>query len=232
MVTPYYSDPFIRLYHGDSREILPQLGRLGPTMTVTDPPYNIGYGYESYQDRLTESEYAGLLCDTITLPAVVIHYPEPMFLVANALIARPEKVVSWVYNANTPRQWRTIAWFGIKPDLSLVRQPYKNPTDRRVKQLMEGGAEGPPIYDWWHIDQVKNVSDEKTTHPCQIPLELMRRILQVTPSHALVIDPFAGAGTTLRAAKDLGRPAIGIEMDEAYCELTARRMGQEVLGLV
>lgn len=86
------------------------------------------------------------------------------------------------------------------------------------------------MYDWWHIDQVKNVSDEKVGHPCQVPLELMARIIAVTPAE-VIIDPFSGSGTTLRAAKNAGRKAIGFEMDESYCEMAATRLSQEVLGL-
>jgi site-specific DNA-methyltransferase (adenine-specific) len=80
------------------------------------------------------------------------------------------------------------------------------------------------LYDWWMYEQVKNVSDEKTDHPCQIPRKLMRRILRVTPFNGPVIDPFCGSGTTLVAAQELGRQAIGIESSEEYCEVAANRL--------
>jgi site-specific DNA-methyltransferase (adenine-specific) len=67
-------------------------------------------------------------------------------------------------------------------------------------------------------------------HVTQKPETLLREILLVAPPGA-VLDPFMGSGTTLRAAKDLGRKAIGIELEERYCEIAARRMGQEVLDL-
>lgn len=224
---PYYTDDFVTLYHGDAREIVPELSGT----VITDPPYNVGYHYRTYRDRLPRTDYLGLLAVTLRPPSVVIHYPEEMFAVAAALGALPDKAVAWVYNANTPRQWRIVAWFGTRPDLSLVRQPYKNPTDSRVAKLIADGSDGSALYDWWHIDQIKNVSDEKASHPCPVPLELMRRIVRTTPTN-VIIDPFAGSGTTLRAAKDYGIRAIGVEMDEAYCEEAARRCSQEVLGLV
>ena len=65
-------------------------------------------------------------------------------------------------------------------------------------------------------------------HPAPFPLKLATRAISST-SAQLVVDPFAGSGTTLRAAKDLGRRSIGIELDERYCEIAAKRMGQEVL---
>jgi len=223
-MTPYYADDFVTLYHGQAEDLLPLDG-----LVVSDPPYNVGYHYASYRDRMADGEYLDLMALTMRSPSVLIHYPEDSFAIAARLGEVPRKVVAWVYNANTPRQWRTLTWFGAEPDLSKVSQPYKNPKDPRIAALIAEGK-GRALYDWWHIDQVKNVSAEKMAHPCQVPLELMRRILLVTPSD-LVIDPFAGSGTTLRAAKDIGRRAVGVEMDEAYCELIAERLSQEVLGL-
>jgi hypothetical protein len=87
----------------------------------------------------------------------------------------PSRAVAWVYHANTPRQWRLICWFGVEPDFTRLRQPYGNPTDARVQELIANGSEGAASYDWWLIEQTKNVSAEKTCHPAQTPVEVMRR---------------------------------------------------------
>jgi site-specific DNA-methyltransferase (adenine-specific) len=85
-------------------------------------------------------------------------------------------------------------------------------------------------YDWTiDYQQVKNVSLEKTEHPCQIPTALMRHVLRLFDGD--IIDPFMGSGTTLVAAKQLGREAIGIEIEERYCEIAVKRLAQEVLPL-
>lgn len=223
---PYYEDDFVTLYNGDSREILPAL----QGVVVTDPPYNVGYQYDGYDDRLSDYLYADLLSVTCRPPSVVIHYPEAMFDVASALGIGPEKTAAWVYNGGTrPRKWRMVGWFGVEPRFSDVRQPYKNSSDKRIRAKVE--SDGAALYDWWHIELVKNVSSSKTAHPCQIPLDLMRRIVGVTPAE-FIIDPFAGSGTTLRAAKDLGRKVVGIELSEAYCEIAALRCAQEILEVV
>ena len=220
---PYWTDGTISIFHGDAREIAPQL----PGIVVTDPPFNIGYHYRMGGDRLHADAYRALLTETLRLPSVVIHYPEQMFLVADILGVPPERCVSWVYPSNTRRQHRQIAWFGVKPDFTQVRQPYKNPTDRRVRALIAGGSQGAALYDWWEVNQVKNVSAEKVSHPCQMPLEVMRRVVALTPSDAgPIVDPFMGGATTLAAAQMLGRPAAGIEIDERYCEIAARRLSE------
>jgi len=227
-MTPYYSDAYVTLYHGDGRSVRDIEG-----LVVTDPPYNIGfdYGRGGYLDQLSTGEYAELIAATCRPPSVVIHYAEAMFPLADAIGQAPERCVAWVYNGHlTSRQWRLVSWFGCSPDLALVKQPYKNPTDKRVAALIESGSDGRPVYDWWHFDQVKNVSADKTAHPCPVPRPLVRRILEVTPA-ALVLDPFTGSGTTLRAAKDIGREAIGYETDERWVSIAARVLGQEVLGL-
>jgi DNA modification methylase len=224
-MTPYYSDDLVALFHGDCREVpTPR-----PCLTVTDPPYNVGYHYDEYADRLSDADYASLL-GVIRMPCVLIHYPEhgPMF--STLFRRQPDRMVAWVYHSNTPRQWRGIWWFGIKPEFSLVRQPYKNPTDKRIAKLIAEGRDGSALYDWWLIDQVKNVSAEKSEHPCQIPELVLSRILSITPEPVTVFDPFAGSGTTLAVAKRAGRKAIGVEMSERYCEIAANRLSQGSLA--
>jgi DNA modification methylase len=193
-------------------------------ITITDPPYNQGYHYKDYKDKLNENDYVDLL-SSIKKPCVIIHYPEETINLLSLSIGKCEQIVSWVYNSNTGKQHRLISWWGCKPDFSKVTQPYKNPNDKRVKKLIESGKTGAKLYDWWEIQQVKNVSKEKTSHPCQIPEEVIRRIILTTVNkNELIIDPFAGSGTTLKVAKDLGYNYIGYEIDEGYCEIIKKRL--------
>jgi DNA modification methylase len=194
-------------------------------LTITDPPYNQGYAYNNYKDRLNENDYIELL-SKIPQPCVVIHYPEETInLLPRALKAKCEQVVCWVYNSNTGKQSRLISWWGCKPDFRKVTQPYKNPNDKRIKQLIAKGKTGAKIYDWWNHNQVKNVSSEKTAHPCQIPEKLIKNIIKTTASKGqLIIDLFGGSGTTAKVAQDLGHDCFIYEVDSEYCEIIKNRI--------
>jgi DNA modification methylase len=111
--------------------------------------------------------------------------------------------------------------------MSKIRQPYKNLKDKRIQERIARGCKGAKLYDWWEINQVKNISKEKTEHPCQMPIEVMKRIIGILPDDILVIDPFMGSGTTGVAAKNLNRDFIGIELDKNYFEIAKKRIEGE-----
>lgn len=224
--SPYYRDSLITIINADCRDVMHKLPR---GLVVTDPPYNVGYHYEGYKDNLTTEEYQELLRLACPMPCVLLRHAEDLCAMSWTLKEIPDKMVAWVYPSNTARQWRGIGWWGCKPDFDKGGQDYKNPNDKRIAERIARG-ERARLYDWWEIDQVKNVGNEKTDHPCQIPTEVMRRILKITDCQ-LVIDPFCGSGTTLVAAKQLGIRAIGIERNKNYCELSARRVAGELVGL-
>lgn len=192
---------------------------------ITDPPFNVGYHYNEYSDKKEENEYFQWLSNIIgDLPFVMIHYPESLYKVAKYTNKFPERVVSWVYNSNTKRQHRDIAFFGIKPDFSKVKQPYKNLNDKRILERIELGSEGTDLYDWWQVNQVKNVSDEKTEHPCQMPIEVMENIIKIIPDDYVIIEPFSGSGTTVEACIRNGRKYIAFEIDKYYYDLSLERV--------
>lgn len=195
---------------------------------VTDPPFNVGYKYNTYKDKMSEENYREMLYDIFSYvnPSVVIHYPEQLYQLAVDIGRPPTRVVSWVYNTNNRRQHRDIAFFGITPDFKRVLQPYKNPNDKRIKRLIANGSMGTPIYDWWNINIVKNVSKEKTAHPCQMPLQVMKNIIGVLPDDYIIIDPFMGSGTTGVACRQLNRKFIGIELDKEYYEIAQKRISE------
>ena len=135
-----------KLYLADCAIVLPDIIKRtdGLSIIVTDPPFNVGYHYNEYTDNMKEDDYYEWLSSILTsvYPVVVVHYPEALYKLAYRMGRFPEKVVSWVYNSNTAKQHRDIAFFGIKPDFNKVKQPYKNPNDKRIKERIANGSGG------------------------------------------------------------------------------------------
>ena len=124
------------IYNKDFREVIKELDK-EKTLIIIDPPYNVGWKYDTYKDNLSEQQYI----------EDIIKYVVP-------IMGTPEKVVQWVYNSNMRKQHRSIAFFNCNPDFSKVKQKPKNPEDVRVNSEVN-------IYDWWNVNLVKNVSKEK-----------------------------------------------------------------------
>ena len=98
--------------------------------------------------------------------------------------------------------------------MDRVTQPYKNPTDRRVKKLIESGRKGTHLYNWWEINLVKNVSKDKQLYVNQIPREVLKRLVVTTSDKKdLILDPMCGSGSTLLAASEEGRNSLGIDLN-------------------
>lgn len=214
-----------KIINGDSNLLLEDLVReTENAVIVTDPPFNVDYHYNEYKDRMPEDEYFAMLAYMFRLaPSVVVHYPESLHRLSIEMREVPVRVVSWVYPSNTQRQHRDIAFYRLKPRFDLVRRPYKNMNDKRVKALFErtGGAKS---YDWVECNQVKNVNKEKTAHPCQMPLSLMRDIVRWCGPGVTVIDPFAGSGTTTLACELEGVPWVAIDVSKEYCDIIQERI--------
>lgn len=227
----------MELINGNSIEAFDAVVQSYPAdkiIVVTDPPFNVGYKYKSYKDKMDESSYYDMLAKFAErFPSAIVHYPEQLFKLAIRIQRAPEKVVSWVYNSNTAKQHRDIAFFGVMPDMKKVRQPYKNPNDKRIMERMKNGAGGGRLYDWWNVNQVKNVSRAKTGHPCQMPVEVMKNVIGILPDDCIVIDPFMGSGTTGVAVEIMNREQnacrkfVGIEIDKDYFEIAKARIEQE-----
>ena len=195
-------------------------------LIVSDPPYNQNYHYKQYSDTLTQKSYEELLVAAFKgRRAVIIHYPEESINVLPRLLGECQEVVSWVYPSNTRKQHRLVTWWNCKPDFSKLGQAYKNPQDKRIAARIQLGKMA-RLYDWWEINQVKNVSKGDNPHPCPIPYELAYRLIAITAmENDTIIDPFAGSGTIIKAAYDLHRKAIGYEIDKTYSDYANKTLG-------
>lgn len=150
-------------------------------------------------------------------------------------------------------RYETILWF-TKSDnyifnLNEVRVPAKYPGKRHFKGPNKGKPSGNPlgknpsdlweivVRDWeqelWNIPNVKSNHPEKTSHPCQFPIELVERcVLALTNKNSWVLDPFAGVGSTIIAAIKNDRNAVGIEKEKQYCKIATDRIEDLKEGLL
>lgn len=133
----------LTIINDDCRNVEKMLYSVNNAVVVTDPPFNIGYHYRGYKDRMKEADYYDMLSNIVrNVPSIIIHYPEQLHRLTLESGVVPSKVVSWVYNSNTAKQHRDIGFYNVIPNFKNVLQPYKNPNDKRVKQLVKNGKLG------------------------------------------------------------------------------------------
>ena len=196
-------------------------------MIITDPPYNINYKYPDYHDNMNNEDYINLLNTMEFYPSVIIHYPEAICNYVCEALGRVDKIISWCYNNNgSSKAHRSIAFFRCMPDFNKVKQPYKNPKDKRIKKLIEEGSEGARLYDWFNdIQMIKTVSTEKCKEfTNQIPIKLLERIILLTTDEGdTILDPFFGSGSIYQACLNTKRKCIGIEISNIHIEIFKNR---------
>ena len=220
-------DQLWQIINDDFRDVIATLPE--DATFITDPPYNIKFGYNQYEDNLPDDEYIELISELKDKKLAIIHYPEESMKYFVPALGVPDEVNVWAYNSNLPsRQSRLINYYNLKPNYNNVLQPFKNPNDKRIKAQIAKGKTGVRSYDWFSdIQLVKNVSKQKYNHPCPVPVKLMERIIKLTTNEGdLVVDVFAGSGTTGIACMNTGRRFIGIELDTVYADMANERLAE------
>ena len=215
-MTPYYDECGITLYHGDCGAILPTLSTAD--LLLTDPPYGIGEaaGRNKSRSKIAKSkDYGDSDWDD----------------------APPQR---WVIDLMRARsKWQIIFggnYFELPPATCwLVWDKENGETDFADCELAWTNLKSAvrrKRHRWHGMLQADMANKEVRVHPTQKPLAVMSWALSLAPADvAVVLDPFAGSGTTLVAAKNAGKRAIGIEREERFCEAAARRLSQGVLAL-
>jgi DNA modification methylase len=202
---PYYQDSAVTLYHGDCREIVPLLGRFD--MLLTDPPFGVGNFVQitgnKRGDEVTWNEAAPTL-DEI-----------------NALKSACAESIVW--GANFMNCFDScggaIVWVKNQPMPNFSKADIAACSFHKKTELVK-------------ITWTNFVNTKTSDHPCERPVALYAWCLEnYSKAGESVLDPFSGSGSVGRACKDLGRKCVMIEREERYCEIAARRMGQEVLNL-
>jgi len=224
---PYYDHDGITIYHGDCREILPTLEPVD--LVLTDPPYNTLSDHDIDLAGRSPMKRNFGDWDEGWVPPL-----DEWFRVVNpggsVLAFSSDRLIS-EYRKGPFKPRGTLVWVKDNP-APAPRPAYVQATEWIVWLQRHGGAA-----TWNGNGYITNVlhssvcaGDERKDHPTQKPIKLIRPlILRHSNKADTILDPFMGSGTTLRAAKDLGRKAIGIEIEERYCEIAANRMAQGVL---
>mgnify|MGYP003134122854 CR=1 FL=1 len=207
------------IYNKDYRDIIKTLNK-DKTIIITDPPYNVGWKYDTYKDKVSENDYLKLFSHFKGFRFVVIHYIEDIIKYIVPYMGVPKKVVQWVYNSNMGKQHRSIAFFNCKPDFNQATQPPKNPRDKRVNSEVK-------LYDWWLINLVKNVSKEKEDYSNQIPEKVIANIIKIVAQEDdIIFDPFMGSGTTPAVASKLGYKYIATDISQKAYNITKNRLSK------
>jgi site-specific DNA-methyltransferase (adenine-specific) len=201
---PYYERDGITIYHGDCREILPHVKA---DCVVTDPPFGMSY-CSGWQERPIANDHDTSARDTF----LQAWAPKPAVVFGRWDCPRPEGVRARLI-------WDKGEW----PGMGDLQFPW-GPSDEEAYVIGDGFA-GRRMGT---VMRVRRLPGASLLHPNEKPPELLQIILQRCPP-GVILDPFMGSGTTLVAAKLEGRKAIGIEIEERYCEIAAKRLAQGVL---
>jgi site-specific DNA-methyltransferase (adenine-specific) len=246
-VQPYYSDGSVTIYHGEALDIIPRLPVFDAI--ITDPPYSSGGAMRSDRMTSTVSKYVqsgtyapradfsgdnrdqrGYLAWVSLWMAAAIQRATPGAIACLFTDWRQLPTTTDAFQAGG-WVWRGVAVW----DKTLKARPAAGLFTAQTEFIVWGtvGVREPRMLGY----QIPGVfacgcPDMKDRdHIAEKPESVIHWLLSVTAPNELVVDPFMGSGTTLVAAKNLGRRAIGIELEERYCEIAARRLSQEVLPL-
>lgn len=244
----YYQDEWVTLHHGNNTEVLAGMASDSVDLTITSPPYNMGLvpggngrgmyrpgasnkagrfreGYGAHGDAMEQDDYdrwqRGLLAELWRVSRLAIYYNHRP-RVEHGRLRDPLS-----NDFGIPLRQRIIWNRGTGIDVNLrafcTRGEYVLLFAKPDFRLASHAASG--MGDVWNLGIEHGVPD----HPAPFPLVLPSRCIEATNDVHMVLDPFAGSGSTLVAAKALGRKAIGVELEERYCEIAARRLAQDVL---
>jgi len=244
VIKPYYEEPGVTIYHGDCLDVLLQLAKGSVECVVTSPPYNLydkGWGVGNnvaqkdryiagkhdaqwYEDTMPEHEYQAWQrkvleeCLRVCRGSVFYNHKVRYAIARGGRVFHP---MEWLHGLSL---WTEIVWDRGGGTTGKSRR--HTVSDERIYQL------GRPVtFHPLGLTTVWRIPPEKgSKHPCAFPEELVNRcVTSSTDEDMTVLDPFLGSGTTLVAAKRLGRQGIGIERREDYCEMAVKRLRQGAL---
>lgn len=221
-MAPYYSDDLVTLFHGDCREVKDWLTA---DVLVTDPPYGRNWRQGRNRLRHNDDSHHGIQGDKDTATrdtALDLWDGRPGVVFGDLMLVPPAGTRQVLIYQKAPDAGNKGTFAGFRRDAEAVYLTGAWPAGLNgrtsiltTRVFNQGGSHG---------------VTGRYEHPHAKPLDIMTILLDRCPQ-GVITDPFAGSGSTLVAAKQLGRTAIGVEIDEKYCDMAARRLAQGVLPL-
>jgi site-specific DNA-methyltransferase (adenine-specific) len=255
--------PVNEVIEGDCVRVLAGLPPASVDLVFADPPFNIGYAYDVYDDRRAKADYLAWTDKWIAAAARVLKPTGSFFLAIGDEFVAEHKVrldalgltmrnwIVWHYTfgVNCSKKFNRshahILYYVADPkqhkfNPDPVRVPSarmttyadrranpvgKLPDDTWVLRPQESTGHFQPDSDTWFVSRVCGTFRERVGHPCQMPEAVLDRIVRVATDRGdVVLDPFAGSGTTLAVAKKLGRNYLGVELSEQYADGIRKRL--------
>ncbi len=201
-ITPYYQDNLCTIYHGDCREILPQIEKVD--LVLTDPPYGIGNFVQ--------------ITGNVRGEEVTWNEQPPSKDTLDLIKRMSKKQIIWGANYFNCFDLKggAIVWVKNQPMPDFSKADIASCSFYSKVEIV--------IKTWTNF-----VNDKVSKHPCERPISLYEWCINYAGSPETILDPFMGSGTTLVAAKNLGRRSIGIEKEQKYCDIAIKRLKQETI---
>lgn len=220
-IKPYYSDDLVTLYHGDCREVT---AWLEADVLVTDPPYGRAWKQGQIGDHAkNQASKTGIANDSTTGlrdAALALWGDRPAVVFGDLMLAPPAgNKLTCVYHKTDGAAGLRGAIAGVRRDAEAIYLLGPWPSGL--------GGRSSVFASIRQITGSQGLVARSGGHPHTKPGEVMEPLLELTAG--VVADPFSGSGSTLLAAKNLGRHAIGVEYEERYCEMAAKRLAQDTL---
>ena len=214
--TPYYCDEAVTLYHGDCLEITEWRAA---DVLITDPPYGIAWPSKRLASNRAKRQAA--------VPSIIGDQDTTARdLMLMAWGKKPSIVFGTWRNPLPLKPTHRLIWHKAGRFPGVSPAPFYS-NDEEI-WLIGSGWQGTPTPTVLTTTEVRSLQPARVGHPTPKPIGLMERLIAKVPA-GVIADPFAGGGATLIAARNQGRKAIGVEIDERYCEIIAKRLAQGLL---
>jgi DNA modification methylase len=240
---------FNKIICGDCIEILGKVSEPFADLIFADPPFNIGYKYDKYYDKVKSKNYIAWtkewmgVCKKVLKPAGSFYiaigdeYAANVKIIAEKIGLFMRNWIIWHYTfgQQTKKKFaraHTHIFYFVNDKKNFTFNDYavRVPSDRQlIYNDRRANPKGKMPDDVWEeFSRVCGTFKERAGwHPCQMPENLLKRIIAVSSAPGdCVLDPFSGSGTTLAAAKQLGRNYAGVEISRKYVEKTKKRLAQ------